>query len=177
MSKSTVHIVGTKNFHGEVDITDPCYDRDVWCRMNNIKIADGEYTCVAYISKHWYEIPHRAKPDRPRKYYDLVDAIGIFRADNFAADDFDIIQPKMERIGSIGVDAGLAGFFHNKPDYDDNQWAAFCDRLKNSRNVYIDDEGFFSSSGGGDGCYDVYAYNDPKTKEITALIIDFDTDE
>lgn len=27
--------IGTMNFHGSVDITDPGYDRDVWCRIEN----------------------------------------------------------------------------------------------------------------------------------------------
>ena len=30
--------IGIKDFHGSVDITDPCYSRDVWCRMNDMKI-------------------------------------------------------------------------------------------------------------------------------------------
>ena len=37
--------IGVMDFHGSVDITDPCYDKDVWCRMNDVKISDGEYTC------------------------------------------------------------------------------------------------------------------------------------
>lgn len=35
--------IGVMDFHGSVDITDPCYDKDVWCRMNNVKISEGEY--------------------------------------------------------------------------------------------------------------------------------------
>ena len=30
--------IGTMDFHGSVDITDPCYNRDVWCRMTDVKI-------------------------------------------------------------------------------------------------------------------------------------------
>lgn len=29
--------IGVMDFHGSVDITDPCYDRDTWCRMNDVK--------------------------------------------------------------------------------------------------------------------------------------------
>ena len=36
--------VGTKHFGGIVDITDPCYSKDVWCRMT-AKVKDGEYHC------------------------------------------------------------------------------------------------------------------------------------
>lgn len=35
--------IGTMDFHGSVDITDPCYDRDVWCRMTDVKIRKGVY--------------------------------------------------------------------------------------------------------------------------------------
>lgn len=38
--------IGTMNFHGSVDITDPCYDRDVWFRMTDVKIRKGVYTCI-----------------------------------------------------------------------------------------------------------------------------------
>lgn len=26
-------LIGRKHFEGSVDITDPCYDKDVWCRI------------------------------------------------------------------------------------------------------------------------------------------------
>ena len=38
--------IGTMDFHGSVDITDPCYNRDVWCRMTDVKIRKGVYTCI-----------------------------------------------------------------------------------------------------------------------------------
>ena len=55
-------------------------------------------------------------------------------------------QKEMKKIGDIGVDAGLAGFFHNKPDYTDDEWAAFCDRVRHG-DAWLIKEGFYSSSG------------------------------
>ena len=53
--------IGAMDFHGSVDITDPCYNRDVWCRMNDVKIHDGSYTCIA-----WYlSLIHISEPTRP----------------------------------------------------------------------------------------------------------------
>lgn len=43
--------IGTMDFHGSVDITDPCYNRDVWCRMTDVKIRNGVYTCIAWHHK------------------------------------------------------------------------------------------------------------------------------
>lgn len=79
-------------------------------------------------------------------------------------------QKDMKEIGSIGVDAGLAGFFHNKPDYTDGEWAAFCERVRHG-DVWLTKDGFYSSSGYGDGCYGVYAYK--QGGEITAIEIRF----
>ena len=47
--------IGTMDFHGSVDITDPCYNRDVWCRMTDVKIRNGVYTCMA-----WHVLNKRA---------------------------------------------------------------------------------------------------------------------
>ena len=102
--------IGTVDFHGSVDITDPCYNRDVWCRMTDVKIRNGVYTCIAWHHKD------KGTFDNGEPYcYDVIGIIGIY---------FDGVIPcqkEMKEIGSIGVDAGLAGFFHNKPDYTDDE--------------------------------------------------------
>ena len=134
-------VIGKKHFRGTVDATDPCYNHDVWCRMNGIPVCDGEYDCVIWKTQE------RNEPSR-------VARIGIYLRGIVPA------QKKMERIGEIGVDAGLAGFFMNKPDYSDEEWIAVCDRISKG-DAWILPEGFFSSSGYGDGGYDVYAYKQP----------------
>lgn len=37
-------LIGRKHFEGVVDITDPCYDKDAWCRMN-AEVKSGTYDC------------------------------------------------------------------------------------------------------------------------------------
>ena len=94
-----------------------------------------------------------------------VGIIGIYLDDRIPKDkDF-------EKIGIIGVDAGLAGFFTDKPDYSDEQWMELCNNL-GTEDVWIRPEGFFSSSGYGDGSYPVLAAKDPKG-EIFALEVRF----
>ena len=149
--------IGTKYFEGIVDITDPCYNKDVWCRMT-AEIKAGEYTC--YVWRHTEMFEHNGE-----EYKDVrVGVIGIYLGG--------IVPPQrsMEYIGEIGVDAGLAGFFMNKPDYNDDEWEGFCDSIRDGY-AWIKDEGFFSSSGYGDGCYPVYA--NKVNNEITALEIRF----
>lgn len=149
--------VGTKHFGGIVDITDPCYSKDVWCRMT-AEVKDGEYYCNiwSHTEKEIYD-GEEFKDTR-------VGVIGIY------LDGVIPPQRQMECIGEIGVDAGLAGFFINKPDYNDDEWNAFCNSIRKG-NAWIKDEGFFSSSGYGDGVYSVYAYK--HNSEIIALEIRF----
>ena len=150
--------IGVKDFHGSVDITDPCYNKDVWCRMDDVRIKEGEYTCIA-----WYHTDKGEYNGKPYAYK-MVGIIGIYLKGKIPR------QKAMKEIGSIGVDAGLAGFFHNKPDYDDDAWSAFCDRVHQG-NVWMTEDGFYSSSGYGDGWYGVYAKK--QNGEIVALEIRF----
>lgn len=142
-------LIGRKHFEGILDVTDPCYDKDVWCRMRTpVPVKSGEYEC-----RIW------------RHTDTCVGIIGIY------LEGFIPPQKSMEEIGSIGVDAGLAGFFMDKPDYNDEQWSAFCNSIRNG-DAWVKDEGFFSFSGYGDGCYPVYAFKD-KMGDIIALEIRF----
>lgn len=143
----TETIVGTKYFPEKIEITDPCYDKDVWCRINDFPISAGTYECYVQVANN----------SETGGWGKRVAKIGI-RKEN--ACDY-------KRVGNIGVDAGLAGFFIDKPDYDDNQWMEFCNKINNEKQAWIFDEGFFSSSGYGDGGYDVYAgYSNGKITEV-----------
>lgn len=150
--------IGVMDFHGSVDVTDPCYNREVWCRMNDVKIKEGLYTCMA-----WYQTDKGEYNGKPY-CHKVVGIIGVY------LDGVVPGQKTMKEIGSIGVDAGLAGFFHNKPDYDDKAWHDFCNRISQG-DAWMTDEGFYSSSGYGDGCYSVYAAE--REGEIVGLEIRF----
>ena len=150
--------VGKKDFYGSVDITDPCYDKDVWCRMSDVVIKNGIYTCMV-----WYHTD-KGECDGEPYSYEVVGIIGIH------LNGIIPLQKSMKEIGSIGVDAGLAWFFHNKPDYDDKRWIEFCDKLRDG-DAWIDEDGFYSCSGYGDGGYGVFAHE--QNGEIDALEIRF----
>lgn len=147
---------GTKYFGETVDITDPCYDKDVWCRMT-AKIIPGNYNC------------------------------NVMMCDNRIAKIFIVKEGENAEhempIGCIGVDAGLAGFFNDKPDYSDGEWEQLCDVLNRRDEMgylpaYFNDCGFFSSSGWGDGVYAVMELlNKDKTKRIGLSIIFIDDTE
>ena len=142
-----------------VDITDPGYDRDVWCRMNDVKVVPGTYTCKKYTHTSRYTVDGKRISDT------RVFISGIYLKDHrLKMEDF-------EEIGEIGVDAGLAGYFPCKKDYSEEEWSSFCDRIYKG-NAWLIDDGFCTSSGYGDGCYPVYAIKD-ETGRATALEIRF----
>ena len=122
--------VGTLVLGNKVDITDPCYDKDVWCRMT-VDCEPGEY-------KGYVELSDEGE------WGIRVKSISIFKGDKICGIE------EMELIGEIGVDVGMAGFFNNKPDFNDEEWEYFCDKTHhgNAWNMY---NGIFSYSGYGDG--------------------------
>lgn len=143
-------ICGKKTFPNKIDITDPCYTRNVWCRINEVPITAGEYEC--YVKEK--------SNKETGGWGKRVAKIGIRKekADNYT------------KIGYIGVDAGLAGFFFDKPDYTDDQWDELCNMVCNG-NAWMVDCGFFSESGYGDGSYNVYVGH--KDGEVVEVFIDF----
>lgn len=151
--------IGSFELGNQVDITDPCYDKDTWCRMTT-ECQPGTYAGYVEISDEG-------------EWGQRVSTIAIYK------DGYYVSLEDMERIGNIGVDAGLAGFFNNKPDYPDDEWTKFLTENgvigkehDSNKDYYLVDYGVFSGSGYGDGGYDVYA-----NKERTAFQIVFIDDE
>ena len=146
----------------KVTVTDPCYDRGSRGGLN-VKLPAGEYAC--YYNKQdegcWGE---------------RIAGAAILRKD--IHEDIEYLDTKWK--GTVGVDAGLCGFFVNKPDYDDEMWSRFCDELEEidkggCKNIYHTDEGFFTSSGYGDGTYTVRILMDGEEK--VGLLLTFIDEE
>lgn len=148
---------GRFDFKGSVDATDPGYNRNGrGIRINDLHLMDGEFECIAYVN-----------------YKKTVGIIGIYK-------DGIVPHPnEFESMGFIGVDSGTAGFLHNKPDYTPDEWDDFCKwtwekpTIKKGINVWRNEYGFFSTSGHGDGAYDVYAAFDDESGKIIAAEIRF----
>lgn len=148
--------VGTIELGTKVDITDPCYDKDTWCRIT----AD----CEPGLYKGYIEMSDEGM------WGMRVATVSIFKGDKIWGIE------EMERIGSIGVDAGLAGFFNDKPDFNDDEWSEFCEKIEegNAWNLY---NGIFSSSGFGDGGYDVYANEERNAFTIVFIEEEYDEED
>jgi len=137
---------------GLIDITDPCYDKDVWCRINGVKVRRGTYNANYFIG------------DNGR-----VEKIAICHKSFSGEIDYE----NADYVGDIGVDAGLAGFFISpKPDYTQDEWQKICNELNTSGPaVSLNSQGFFTSSGWGDGGYGVFGKS--VDGEFVCLFIDF----
>ena len=147
--------VGKIELGNKVDITDPCYNKDVWCRMT-VDCEPGEYK--GYIEKV-----------NEGEWGIRIAAVSIFKGTKIWGVE------EMECIGFIGVDAGLAGFFNDKPDFNDDEWEIFCNKIDgeaNGADAWNLYNGIFSRSGYGDGTYNVYA-----NKERNAFTIVFISDQ
>lgn len=169
------NFVGQINLNGgTVDVTDPCYNnRGQWTRTT-LDVKPGNYNCYSYIgvSKAWGQ----------RVW---VNQIVIADGEDAAIAEEKIKNGKSWRkVATIGVDAGLAGYFDNKPDFDDDMWDDFChwmwNKEENHNSEGADDsyirkfsgkDGFWTESGAGDGCYEVFAIRN--NSEIVALEIRF----
>lgn len=147
--KNTITIKGNVYFSGHrVDITDPCYDNDVVCRLT-APIEPGKYEYV--IQKQLFN---------PVKdpLAGFIASLAIINSEAKAACN-DETTFRSFFYGVIGVDAGLAGFFEDKPDYSDEEWGEICDYLKakDYAEANLDNpfkcNGIATSSGYGDGEY------------------------
>lgn len=159
----TPYTVGQKHFDNRpVTVTDPGYDAGTWCTLTGLHVQPGNYHCIAW---RWRD---RWTSDGKRHSYTRTMACGIYLDGKMPAP---AEWEKMPVIGNIGVDAGMAGFFQDKPDYDRNAWFALCDKLHN-KSWMILPEGFFTNSGYGDGSYEVYGIKN-EAGLYTALEIRF----
>lgn len=161
--------IDSKYFNGKVDITDPCYDKGVWCRTS-INVKQGTYNCYVRLLTQDYT-DRNGVVIRDIRVSNIFMVINEYNNEVYDEIDADALD-NWEYIDSIGVDAGLAGFFENKPDYNDNEWSKLCEDVFFDRTYGILDCGFWCSSGYGDGNYPCYCRKN-ENDEVIAIMIEF----
>lgn len=177
-------VKGYVEIKGSVSVTDPSYDKNTWCRIDDVKLKEGTYRCRYYLGAELGEKEIAQAKAYAKEFKKDIEE--IIRQDTndikhrcFALElqlkgrAFGFNSPKWKQIGEIGVDAGLAGFFWNLPDMKGDEWETFCEKMGDFSNiVYLDENiGFWSSSGYGDGWYPVYAIKEKD--EVIALKVCF----
>lgn len=159
-----VKSVGQITLADTCDLTDPCYDKDVWCRTTVENMLPGKYNCYAAVSdeKNW--------GDRVCRTWIIHEDFDKNPADdeNFAEGLY------IDKVSNNGVDAGLFGYFNNKPDFDDKTWDEFLAHISSMHPVitvcpFDGRDGFVTSSGYGDGGYDSVTWRDAHTGKVVAI--------
>ena len=141
----------------EVMVSDPCYGLGTWCQGVVKNVLPGTYYCNIeyYDDKDWGT---------------RVSAIEVIRG-NYYCDDLDWVEENFE----VGVDSGQAGIFdyeyykkHHESaptgkNLDENWYDTLCNLTYTGGRLtgnVIDNAGFVSSSGYGDGSYWCYKAED-----------------
>lgn len=156
--------IGEIELYHKCDITDPCYNKDVWCRHTVENIKPGKYNCYVEetYSKDWGR---------------QISGSWIIHEDyDTACHPEYMSELDRDEDYEVGVDAGLFGYFDDKPDMTDDEWNRFCDNIKEHPVAQISKfrgrDGFYTSSGYGDGGYPVLTYSaNDKIVAIAAIFI------
>ena len=148
--------VGLVTLGESTDVTDPCYNRNVWCRRT-VKTVPGTYSCHV------------------RRYDDrIAELVVVLEGEE---------PDHWTSIGTIGVDSGLAGFFNNKPDFTNQEWSELCRKIDASpdQNVILNavPNSIFTEAGYGDGGYELFAVKRPDNtfSALKLLFIDVEAEE
>ena len=148
----------------KVMISDPCYGLNTWCQGVIEGVLPGNYNC-------------KAKFNNEVCWGDRVAAIEVCHED--------YKSPQYEpTLLDIGVDSGQAGIFDyeyykkyhtgaSERNHIDNQWYdEVCDITVSAEQCgIIEDKGFVSSSGYGDGSYECYVAKNHKDEIIAIRIV------
>lgn len=164
-------VVGSIEFpDGLCNVTDPCYEKDTWCALYDVKIKPGMYKALI------------DEVDFP-SIWKAEDNLDAFMHDVNVGDSYEVHDARImsltiiheDYMGSyryahynryklsnqIGVDSGMCGFYNYKPDFSsDEDWDNFWKSLNKTEHDNVCDcsraDGVTVSSGFGDGCYTVY---------------------
>ena len=136
-----------------VDVTDPCYN-------SNIRVS---YPCEPGKYETYHTLSDEGEWGNRVASCAIVheDYLEDFFDDPSEMDAEDFIECANQngynlKEAVIGVDAGMAGFFDNKPDFDDSEWLRVCDEVKEGKVFHLsfdERDSFFTESGYGDGGY------------------------
>jgi hypothetical protein len=162
--------IGTIELNSKVYVTDPCYedDNDVQARLSNVK--SGVYDCFI------------ERKDRNDNWGIRVQYFVVVLQE--FSEQVDDLAFEYDSETSIGVDSGQAGVFNaayfKKNRKSEDWYDDVCDyTLEENFAGCIDDQGFVSRSGYGDGCYDLYTVTDADDKIVAIKVVfvdDYDED-
>jgi hypothetical protein len=160
----TVKELGWVDLSEKVVVSDPCYDRDVWCMQTGVPVKPGRYKVFILLSN---------EKDWGVRVANLV----LVHEDHQGSP-----QKDWESVGScIGVDSGQCGVFDDAvyPQSKDHPnfepfYEECCNLTlsKDMAGILANGKGVVTSSGFGDGSYELLAKKDGD--RCVALMLDYD---
>ena len=148
--------LGSFKVTDKIVVADPCYDYDKFGTVTLDNVLSGKYIATAEVANNSIAALHISHSD--------------FKNDIFES----------ENVGYIAVDSGQAGFFdqnfyrknHGGEVGDLNSFygLACSTTLSPKQAGVIKKRGVVSSSGFGDGCYNVYVSRDEVGKIVAASL-------
>lgn len=165
-----------------IRVSDPCYDRDVWCCGTIEKCMVGTWEAGVLYSDEgpWGKrvsiIAIRHKETGP----------AFSSVNNRAICSMNEYRGWSHQLFEVGVDSGQAGFFDDQfyrddavfagypdpeHDFDEVWYSHICDITLSEANAGVIPHGAVSSSGYGDGGYDCYAHRNKNGDIDFAFIV------
>lgn len=159
-------------FSNEVVVSDPCYTIPTWCQIIVKNVKEGNYIPFVLENDEWggrisalcvihEEQAHQNCSLQWEEHGGTIGVdsgqCGIFSKDSYRKDSIFKIAPKFEYSGKEKGDKWYAHMCDKT--LSDNMWGAYG-------------YGVVSSSGIGDGSYDLYSLSDDDGK-VVGLLIDY----
>ena len=164
--------VGVIELGDEAMVSDPCYDKGLWCQGIIKNLLPGKYHCYIdeFYTGSW---GHR------------IGFLHVIHDDYLKVSLDDFVGKNLENV-SIGVDSGQCGIYDvsyfNETRNDEEWYKRACDLTyiedRSSDDIHpftggiIDGKGVVSSSGYGDGGYHCLTRKNDEGKVI-AITVDF----
>lgn len=160
----TVKEIGKIRIDGNITISDPCYEPGIWCAFQE-RALPGWYKCFVEVQ----DIP---------VWGERIASMTAVRED--FVDDYKLLP--FYDVDRVGVDSGQMGIYDSDyfaenqvdNDYDNPEswYRQVCDvTLSDTQAGIMDQQGFVSASGYGDGSYNVIAFE--SNGDIVAIKVEF----
>ena len=160
-------------FGTKIVVSDPCYTIDTWCNEIVSNMKEGNY--IPTIEEHdgyirSISIVHEDHQDNGNKWGFVSDNIGVdsgqcgfFNIDSYRNDSLDI--PFSDAEGKDFYES------YRKTEDGDHWYGKICGyTLRNEQYGELQGVGLVSSSGFGDGSYNLYAKRDSSRKGIALKV-------
>ena len=164
----TISKVGQMGLEDSVDVTDPCYKKSERCRITLTNLLPGAYDC-------WVMGGRNKEGDQGTWGLAICHETAHVSPAALLEEDWEVVK-------TICVDSGLAGFFHDKPDFVGSQWGDLIDWM--SAQGWGSPEGpgyffkklegrdaFWAPAGYGDGAYPASVRRDSEGRIIALRLL------